>query len=265
MEKRNQNAPIYLQLREVIRTKIEEEEYLPGTAIPSENALAETYGINRLTVRSAIDTLVKEGLLRRVQGKGVFVVGEKLEQNLYTLDGFSKTIRRKNKTPKVKVLVKSLRPAGGRFAKIFGIGEEEPVFYIKRICYVEDTPFSLEDIYIPEYILPELINVDLAVFSIYETYEFFGVELKQAFQTLNITHLNKKGARALGIDAALPVFMFECTSYDNHDRAIEYTRTYTREDLCGYTVNFYKNQADWQLPEKLGGTDSVEIRGTKTD
>lgn len=244
MEKRNQSAPIYLQLREIIRTKIEEEEYTPGTAIPSENALAKRYGINRLTVRNAIDTLVKEGLLKRVQGKGVFVVGEKLEQNLYTLDGFSKTIRGKNKTPRVKVLIKSLRPAGARFARIFGIGEEEQIFYIKRVCYVEDIPFSLEDIYIPEYILPELLNIDLAVFSIYETYEFFGVELKQAFQTLNITHLNKKSARALGIDAALPVFMFECTSYDSRDRVIEYTRTYTREDKCGYTVNFYKNKVE---------------------
>ena len=62
-------TPIYLQLREIIRNRIEEGEYLPGTAIPSENKLAETYGINRLTVRNAVDTLVNEGILRRVQGK----------------------------------------------------------------------------------------------------------------------------------------------------------------------------------------------------
>ena len=67
-------TPIYLQLREIIRNRIEEGEYLPGTAIPSENKLAETYGINRLTVRNAVDALVNEGILRRVQGKGVFVV-----------------------------------------------------------------------------------------------------------------------------------------------------------------------------------------------
>ena len=36
-------TPIYLQLREIIRNRIEEGEYLPGTAIPSENKLAETY------------------------------------------------------------------------------------------------------------------------------------------------------------------------------------------------------------------------------
>ena len=44
-------SPLYIQLREVIRSKIEEEEYLPGTAIPSENQLMETYGLNRVSVR----------------------------------------------------------------------------------------------------------------------------------------------------------------------------------------------------------------------
>ena len=41
-------SPLYIQLREVIRSKIEEGEYPPGTAIPSENQLAETYGLNQI-------------------------------------------------------------------------------------------------------------------------------------------------------------------------------------------------------------------------
>ena len=56
-------SPLYLQLRELIRSKIENGEYLPGTAIPSVGALAETYGIHRLSVRSAISALIGEGLL----------------------------------------------------------------------------------------------------------------------------------------------------------------------------------------------------------
>ena len=39
-------SSIYLQLREVVRTKIEDGDYPPGTAIPSENELAKTYGVN---------------------------------------------------------------------------------------------------------------------------------------------------------------------------------------------------------------------------
>ena len=77
-------TPIYLQLREIIRNRIEEGEYLPGTAIPSENKLAETYGINRLTVRNAVDTLVNEGILSTCSRvKGVFsLLVYKYEENL---------------------------------------------------------------------------------------------------------------------------------------------------------------------------------------
>lgn len=73
-------SPLYLQLRELIRSKIENGEYPPGTAIPSVGTLAEKYGIHRLSVRSAISALIGEGLLKSVQGKGIFVVGEKLER-----------------------------------------------------------------------------------------------------------------------------------------------------------------------------------------
>ncbi len=82
MANNDYKMPIYLQLREIIRNKIEDGEYMPGTAIPSENSLAQTFGINRITIRNAVDALVHEGLLRRVQGKGVFVVGKKSELSI---------------------------------------------------------------------------------------------------------------------------------------------------------------------------------------
>ena len=57
----NYRSPLYIQLREVIRSKIEEGEYPAGTAIPSENQLSEQYGINRVSVRSALAALENEG------------------------------------------------------------------------------------------------------------------------------------------------------------------------------------------------------------
>ena len=91
-QKIDYNSPMYLQLRELIRSKIEEEEYAPGTAIPSETILASTYGVNRLTVRNAVDELVREGLLKRVQGKGVYVTTV-YERDLEVLGGFTQTMK----------------------------------------------------------------------------------------------------------------------------------------------------------------------------
>jgi GntR family transcriptional regulator len=231
-------TPIYLQLREIIRNRIDEGEYLPGVAIPSENNLSEVYGMNRMTVRNAIDALVNEGVLKRVQGKGVYVLGSKVERDLDTLGGFTQTMKEKNTIPHIKILSKTLRKAGEKYALVFGIKPQDDIYYIKRICSANGEPISLEDIYIPKYVLPILENIDLGVFSIYEIYDFYGINLTRAWQTLDLTQLDQRDARMLGIDAKLSVMLFQCTSYDDRDRVIEFARTYTRGDKVKFNVNF---------------------------
>ncbi len=233
-------SPIYLQLREVVRTKIEEGEYLPGIAIPSENELADTYGINRLTVRNAIDALVGEGLLKRIQGKGVYVVGNKVERDLDTLSGFTQTMLSKNTHPSTKILIKALRKAGNKYGHIFSIDPDEDIYYIKRICYFDGEPISLEEIFVPHSIVPKLEGIDLSVFSLYEVYDFYGINLKRAWQTLDLAELEANDARMIGIEANRAVMLFSCISYDENDRVIEYSRAYVRGDKCNFTVHFNK-------------------------
>lgn len=61
---------VYVQLMENILEKIRTGEYRVGEKIMSERQMAQQYGINRLTVRSAIKKLVEEGTLVSIQGKG---------------------------------------------------------------------------------------------------------------------------------------------------------------------------------------------------
>lgn len=231
-------SPIYLQLREVVRTKIEEGEYPPCTAIPSECDLAETYGINRQTVRNAIDALVNEGLLRRVPGKGVYVLGKKIERDLDILEGFTQTMLDKHVKPSFKVVAKVLRQAGEKYSLMFDIKPEDDICYIKRLCYADSEPVSLEEIYIPQYLVPKMGGIDLSVFSVYEVYDFYGIRLERARQTLDLVRLEQNDARMLGIDANLPVILFESTTYDDRGRIIEFNRNYARGDKCNFSVHF---------------------------
>ena len=68
-----EDLPVYKQIRRCIAERIERGDYPTGSMIPSENELAEEFGTTRLTIRSAMDELVKSGQIRRVQGKGAFV------------------------------------------------------------------------------------------------------------------------------------------------------------------------------------------------
>ncbi len=240
MDRMNASAPYYMQLREIVRYKIETGEYAPCTALPSENDLAEEFATNRQTVRNAIDTLVNEGLLRRVAGKGVYVLGKRLERDLEILQGFTQTMLDRNVVPSIKVVKKLLRPAGEKYAMMFGIRPEDEIFYIKRMCYGNGEPISLEEIYVPKNLVPKISGIDLSVFSLYEVYELYGIKLDRAYQTLDLVHLEPNDARMLGIDAALPVMLFECTSYDDRNRIIELSRSYARGDKSRFSVRFQR-------------------------
>ena len=126
-DKLTDRSPLHTQLREVIRAKIDEGEYPPGTCIPSESQLSEAYGLNRLSVRSALAALEYEGLLHSVQGKGVFVTAPKLERDMETLGGFRQTMRERSQRPGTRVLIKALRQAGPLYAQILGCAPEEDI------------------------------------------------------------------------------------------------------------------------------------------
>ena len=165
MSDANYKSPLYIQLREVIRSKIEDGEYPVGTAIPSESQLAETYDLNPLSVRSALSALKYEGLLRSVQGKGVFVNGPKAERDLETLGGYRQTMDERSIAAHTRVLLKALRPAGPYYSRLLDLEENDPLWFTRRIDYMDNEPVALEEIYIPEKILPSYGDVDIELFS----------------------------------------------------------------------------------------------------
>lgn len=248
-KKAGYQSPLYLQLREVIRSKIESGEYPPGTCIPSESALAETYGIHRLSVRSAISALVYEGLLKSVRGKGVFVLGGKDERDLETIGGFKQTMQMLGRSPSTKILTKAARRAGPYYARLLDLGPEDPIYYIKRLCYSDGEPYSLEEVYIPQSVVHTLPEIDLGLFSIYEIYEFYGIQVTRAEESLELTVLDPMEARLLDLDPSLAVLKFQGISYDQSGRIIEYARTYTRGDRCSFRVH-YRRDAQKEVPRR---------------
>jgi DNA-binding LacI/PurR family transcriptional regulator len=60
-------------LKNELSNRIKTGVYAPGEIIPSENSLSTKVGLSRSTVRQAFDELEKEGLVKRIRGKGTFV------------------------------------------------------------------------------------------------------------------------------------------------------------------------------------------------
>ena len=233
-------APMYLQLREVIRTKIEEGEFLPGEAIASENALAQQYGLNRMTVRNAISTLVNEGLLIRVHGKGVYVIGNKLEQKIQSWGGFTEATIEKDPKWDSKILQKSYREAGEKYADLFGVEKQSGIYFIRKIYYLNGEPYSIEESHIPEWAIPNLDKIDLAVFSIDEIYSFHNIRIAREEQALTIEVPEPMDSRILKLDPNVAVLVLSYIKCNDDNRSVEYRKIFTRADKCNFKVFYHR-------------------------
>lgn len=231
-------SPLYIQLREVIRNKIEDGEYPVGTAIPSESQLAETYDLNPLSVRSALSALKYEGLLRSVQGKGVFVNGPKTERDLETLGGYRQTMDERSIDAHTRVLIKALRPAGPYYSRLLDLDEDDQVWFTRRIDYINKEPAALEEIYIPEKLLPSYGDVDIELFSIYDIFTWNGLPPTDADQTLRVLFLEPSRAKLIDLTSEDAVMELSNLTRDAKGQKIEFARNYVRPDKIEFFAHY---------------------------
>lgn len=226
------------QVGEFIRTEIEERNFCPGMKLPSDTEMAESFGVQKQTVQTAIDALEKEGLLKRISNKEIYVLGKKIERNMEHLEGFTQTMQDRNIVPSRKILSRYLREAGNKYGSMFGIDPKDPIFYIKRVCCANEEPVSLEEIYIPHYLIPKIEGMDLSVFSVYEIYGMYGIKLMSAEQTLDLVRPNMRDSKVLGIEPGTACMLFQSVTHDTKGRVVEFNHNYVRGDKCIFSVHF---------------------------
>ena len=150
--------PKYYLLKKGILNKIETGEYQEGAMIESERELMERYQFSRITVRKAIDELVNEGYLYRIQGKGTYVKGDSQSQDLFCLNSCTEDVRRLGRTPSKKTKEAAKCPADAKRAKHLNISPGDIVHKFGRITYADNEPLNYTVTYLPEKILTTLLR-----------------------------------------------------------------------------------------------------------
>ena len=113
-------APLYYRLKELLRKEFGSDQYPPGSIIPSELHMMERFGVSRSTVRRAIQELEIAGLVVRKQGKGTFIAGPKLEDDL--LGGyFIQQMSNRGLRVSIRVLSKELCMSVPHEQQLFGL------------------------------------------------------------------------------------------------------------------------------------------------
>lgn len=82
-------SPVYIQIHNQLRENIEGGKWQVGEKIPAERELAAEFGVSRMTLRQAIQTLVDEGVLERRVGSGTFVASRKVQEKMAGVTSFT--------------------------------------------------------------------------------------------------------------------------------------------------------------------------------
>jgi GntR family transcriptional regulator len=201
-----------------------------GEAIPSERQLSGVLSVSRLTVRAALDDLVREGYLKRRQGAGTFVSEPKIAQEL-TMTSFTEDMRRRGMAPSSKTVELRTVPAGARLGRLLHVSPSEQIVVVKRLRYADRETMAIETLHVSESLIPNLTARDLEEHSFYELLEErFGVVVVGGSQAIEPTVTNEEESAALGVPLHSPAFLFERTTRSADGTIVEYVRSIYRGD-----------------------------------
>ncbi len=147
--------PLYYQLLQIIKEGIESGQWKPGETIPTENEMMEKYDISRSTVRQAVLALVNEGYLKREKSKGTIVTSQTGRTRFIGgLISFTEEMNQKNIPHTSRILDQKVIPAEAEIAARLRIKPGEMVYYLKRIRFVNEQPFLVDEHFIPYSLCP---------------------------------------------------------------------------------------------------------------
>jgi len=231
----NRLTPLYRQIASRIKEDIILSNLGKDEAILPENKLAEKYKVSRVTIRRAIDLLVKEGILYRIQGSGTYVKTEKINHDIYKLQGFTEEMLQLQQNPINKILEFRLEYPDRQVRDILHLKEDERVFFVRRLRCVGEEPMILEETYLPEKLFPDL-SVEVMSKSKYDYVERKGYQIKERRGEISAIFPNKSLNQLLRTPKDLPLIYMSAWAYLEDGTVFEYTKLYFRSDK--YTFKF---------------------------
>lgn len=228
----NKDSPLALwrQVKIELRDKAL-KELAPGDRIPTEPELCAQFGVSRITVRQAVSSLVREGILATQRGRGTYVlppkIAERLDSSTPSLEGKS-----------IKVMLYSFDPipADEWQASKLGVPKGEQLYRVRRVRLVEDEPIAYVTMFFlprffPEFTRPELESESFAQLLVYKA----GLAPEKGEETIECIQADSFRSNILRVPEGASLLMVETRAFLPSGEAIGFFRAYHRADRTRLT------------------------------
>ncbi|CAM5610366.1 MULTISPECIES: GntR family transcriptional regulator [Streptomyces] len=223
--KRDVPTAIHVQISEHIRLRIASGAWPAHYRLKSEPELAQEYGVSRGTLRRALTTLIEEGLLRQVRGRGTFVTSTTIEpaiaQKLSTLsEDFASQGVVTTTTVGECTLIAPPRPV----AALLDVTPDTRVLRLTRVRRTDQGPVALLSNFVRTDLAPGIEKTDFTTASLFGVLEdTYGLKIATARRTFSAEAATTDVATELDLGQGDPVQYLQQVTYLDDGRPVEYS------------------------------------------
>jgi GntR family transcriptional regulator len=238
--------PLYDQIERNLRDLIINGRLQPGQMMPPEWDLSALYGVSRLTVRRAVEDLVRQNWLERKHGVGTFVRQPTIASIADSKLSFTEQMHAIGRKPSSRVLEQRVVPATAKIARAIHIQEGEPTFEITRVRLADDIPILLETSCLSQEQFPSLeLRSWSENDSLYKILsEEYGVIVTGLDHTLKPVLLTETEARQLQTKAGTPALLSEIVAFTRDGTPVEYSWSLSNGDKSEFYFHFQRLETD---------------------
>lgn len=242
---KDNGIPLYYQLETILRQRIFSGDFELKAPLPSEEALGQEYNVSRITVRQALASLEREGLIVRRRGKGTFVSEKAVSVECPKLTGFMEDLISMGIRTTAKLLDVSVIQPPPHVRERLRLGHGARVVRFEKVRLVEGSTFSHVFNYLPKDIGEKIEEKKLSgkpLLMILE--DDLGIKAAEAVQTVEATVADSKVAPLLEVRVGDPLLKVERTVFDRNQRPVEYVSVLYRSDKYFFTVRLKRRKSE---------------------
>lgn len=222
---------IYKKVYDDLVKEIESGKYAPDTLLPSENELAQYYGISRLTVRKALNLLSQNGYIQRIKGKGSIVLDRsKLDFPVSWLVSFKELSNRMNINAKTTVKSLKIMEPDSHIAHQLQTERDDEVWEVTRVRTINDENVILDKDYLKRDLVPDL-TIKVCEESIFEYLENeLNLEISYAKKVISAQDVTEEDKELLDLKHYNVVVVVQNYIYLKDTTLLQYTESRHRPD-----------------------------------
>ncbi|MCL2705288.1 MAG: GntR family transcriptional regulator [Spirochaetaceae bacterium] len=230
----------YVKIYKWLEEQIKTEKIKVGERLPTEESIAVNFGINRMTVRQAIDQFVVKKMVRRKRGGGTYLLRKNPVEYIWqfnNISSFTESMEKSGIEAYTKNETMEVIEADQNIKTLLNLSNNSRVIHSLRVKYAEDDPVCIERSYLPYEKFKELLNIEIKG-SLYRVLtEHFNTNLVKSTQYLSsILLMGEQEMALLGLSKPIPCLLVESVSYDSNNVPVEVLYSCFRGDRYKFKI-----------------------------